>query len=118
MPWLLIHIANNRWVASVANTNVQYNFAGATLVQQQNSMEALAVSMNNAGPQVLTQNIRNIFTMPEGVDEVQVVNQLFSTTDVLMFGENMIWGDLNGGAVLINSLADAAQALLEAILAL
>jgi len=62
--------------------------------------------------------IRNIFVMPEGVEEVQVVNQLFGTTDVLMFGENMIFGDLNGGVVLINSLADAAQALLEALMAL
>jgi hypothetical protein len=117
MAWLLIHTANDQWVASIANTNVQFNFLGATAQQQINSMRVLAFNMNGANEEVLTQNIRNIFAVPEGVEE-QVVGELFGNTNLMMFGENIIFGSINSGEILIDSLANAAQALIEAIAAL
>ena len=77
-------------------------------------MRVLAFNMNRNNAELLTQNIRNIFAVPEGVEE-QVVGELFGNTNLMMFGENIIFGSLDSTVALIDTLANAAQALIEAI---
>jgi hypothetical protein len=120
MPGLLIHIANGQWVASVANTNIRYNFVGANLDAQADSVQQLALSMEasaEGGAVELAQNIGNAIVLPNGVEGMQVVTDLFGSTDTVILGEQVIYGTV-GEEVLIDALDEAGTALVAALGAL
>src|SRR5215216_1558567 len=116
MPALLIQLVNNQWFASVANTNIQYRFAGQFFVDQVQCVRALAQAMNVAGENVaaLAQNIGNALVFPQEVQGMVVVNNLFAGTDTVVLGTRVIYGVV-GDEFLLDDLDGAGTALLLAL---
>ena len=112
MGALLIHIVNDNWVADIANTSVSYNFVGLHAPNQINAIQDLANAMQQ-GQGALVDGIDQIFVLAPGVDEGGVVQEVFGTTDAIMFDQAIIYS--NADSLLIDVLEDAGEALATAL---
>jgi hypothetical protein len=113
MPATLIHIVNGNWTAEVANTSISYTFKGATLSAQRTSVSELAGNMFNNG----MDEMNTFFETSDS--ETFVAQQLFSTTDTLIYKADIIFTAPEIGGpevpVLIDCLEEVGSALLIAI---
>lgn len=117
MPGLLINIVNGQWVASVANTNIRYNFVGDLLDEQADSVQLLAGGMRATETDSVADfaaNIGDALEVPNGVAGMQVVTDLFSATDTIILGGRVVYGTV-GADFLLDSLDEAGTALLLAL---
>src|SRR5256885_7782313 len=108
MPSLLIHeIADGDWVAAPANSGVQFTFQ--TIEGSQDlAIQQLAAAMQQ-GEEALVQGISEIFVMPPGVGEEELVQMLFNTTDTLTYIDAIIWGTV-GDDMLLDDIVEAGLA--------
>lgn len=113
MPATLIHIVNGNWTAEVANTSISYTFKGATLGAQRASVNEFSGNMFRNG----MDEMNTFFETNDS--ETFVAQQLFSTTDTLVYKADVIFTapELGGPEVpvLIDCLEDVGEALLMAI---
>ncbi len=108
MPGLLINIVNNRWVVEVANTPIAYNFEGATLADQATNVQGFAETMAGGDADV------GFFLDAWGVDEAVLAQQLFGTTDTIVYVGSIVYGAV-GEEVIIDDLELAGECLLAAL---
>lgn len=104
MPSLLVSIVNDRWAVQVANTDISYNFIGATLDAQEPYIIGFAESM--------AQGVGDVADCLEGVEitGAELAQQLYGTTDILMYSAKIIYGTV-GEEFLIDDLEAAGEAL-------
>jgi hypothetical protein len=107
MPALIINIVNGTWCVRVANTQISYNFDGADLAQQARNVREFASIMSENNPDVG-------FFLQEDVPEEQLAQQLFGTTDQILYVDRLIYATV-GEDMLIEDLELAGRVLLEAL---
>jgi hypothetical protein len=108
MPALLIHIVNGNWAVEVANTDIIYNFEGATLEEQAEIVHTFAQTLANGDPDV-------VWLLDDGdIDAEELSQQLFSTTDMIIYNDQIIYGAV-GEECIIDDLELAGEALLAAL---
>jgi hypothetical protein len=112
MPTLLIHIADDNWVAEPANSGIQYTFSTIE-GDQEVAVQQLAAAMQQ-GEEALVNGVSEIFEIPQGVDAEQVVQTLFNTTDTLTYIDRIIYGVV-GEEMLLDDIVQAGEALALAL---
>ncbi|MEL8054836.1 MAG: hypothetical protein AAGK66_01660 [Pseudomonadota bacterium] len=113
MPSLLFHIDGGNWVASVANTDVQYQFEGDTLSEQAESLSCLGTDLEG-GTASISDAVSVALDIPDGVEIADVVDELFATTDLLMYGDSIIYGAV-GAEMLIDTMEEVGTAILAVL---
>ena len=113
MPSLLISRINGIWQASPANSGVSFVFQTVE-GSQETAVQQLAAAMQE-GPGATVAGTPEIFEIPEGYTPDEVVSTLFDATDILTFGERIIYGTV-GEEFLIDDLEAAGEALMAALL--
>lgn len=113
MPSLLIARVNGIWQASPANSGVSFVFQ-AIDGSQETAVQQLAAAMQD-GAGATIEGAPEIFEIPEGYTPDEVVSALFDSTDILTFGERIIYGTV-GEEFLIDDLEMAGEALMAALL--
>jgi hypothetical protein len=108
MPALQIHIVDGSWIATVANTNIKYTFVGDNLGDQETSVQQLSAGMQE-GQGAATEAISETLEIGE-TPAAEVAEQVFNTTDVLMYGDEIIYGTV-GEEMLWDDLEAAGEAL-------
>lgn len=112
MPVLQITcIDNAQWVCQIANTGVSYPFIGASLDQQSLNVVAFANSMQANNPDYVINFLDDTGDLSAG----ELSQQIFGTTDQLMYIDKLIWGTIGEDAYLIDELSEAGTALLIAL---
>ena len=109
MPQLMIKYAYDNWRAYISNSDVEYYFAGANREEQIVRVRQLQESMR-VGAGTVDQNASEIFSDRVGFDPDELAQQLFGTTDGLVFEGDTIF-TASEGEVLLDVLEDAAYAL-------
>jgi len=109
MPKLLIYADNTGWHARVSESDVDYDFVGATPELQADSVAALRAAMAvdraavDAAAQAVFRGVSN------DADATEAVDGLFSTTE-FWYGEESVYEVTEAGETLLDVLADVAAA--------
>jgi len=118
MPALIINIIQHdgqrAWMASPANSEIFYFFRGAYIGDQAESIQLLSVCMQQ-GMEALLNGIPDVFDFPEGLRAADAVQQLFQTTDQILYINRVIYGAV-GEDMLIDDLELVGRALAEVII--
>ncbi|WP_398493455.1 hypothetical protein [Variovorax sp.] len=112
---LILEIEQGRWVARVANTDIEYAFRYLVEEPQLSSLcvQSLAMAMQSGRQQVINSIAGNgIFDLPPGTQPQTVVAELFDATAALRYEEATIFV---AQAVLADELEEAGIALLAAV---
>ncbi len=112
---LILEIGQGRWVARVANTDIEYAFKYLAEEPDLSSLcvQSLALAMQSGRQQVIDSIAGNgIFDLPAGTQADVVVAELFDATAALRFEEATIFV---AQVVLADELEGAGVALLAAV---
>jgi hypothetical protein len=115
---LLIHIEDGQWVVSVANTNIEYAFAGDTLDQQALSVLEFAMLMQHneelGGVAGIAEGIGNPLVVPADEEPMEVVTDLLGGTDSIWLQGDEVYAEV-AQEVLLDVLTEAGTALVEVV---
>jgi len=115
MPSLLIGLQNQiQWVVTVANTNITYNFAGATTQLQASSVRYLAMEMEAGQGGFEVDNLQSILQLGNA-QPADVFQQLFADTDGVVLNGNPVFACYDEDDTLIDVLDEAGEALAAAM---
>jgi hypothetical protein len=101
------------WYTAIANTDIVYPFAGATVEAQAVGVQQFANGMA-AGADALAAGLDQILVFdPVVIDAGELLEQLFTTTDMLALIDDVVFTAVEG--VLLDAIEEAGEALLAAI---
>ena len=106
MPSLSIVFEDNQYTARISNTDITYNFAGDSVEAQAQNVRGFAQTMADGNPDV------GFFLDAWDVSEAELTEQLFGTTDLLIYMGNPIYTAV-GDEFLIDFLDEAGAVLLS-----
>lgn len=102
------------WQAAVPNTDIVYNFAGATLDDQLATMRVFATAMND-GVDAVNQVVLGTFVnVPEGMEAEELTDMLFNTTSTLWLSGAEVYAAPEEAA-LLEFITSAGAELLMAL---
>jgi hypothetical protein len=109
---LIIGIVGDNWVATIEGSSYDgYIFAGSSQNEQAENVRVLAEMMQN-GEEGMTEGIMDVFSnIPSTEGAGNVIMNLFSTTNQLMYEEFVVFSCAEEGS-LLEEVVDAATALL------